>query len=384
MSVSVLDTMAPVIDPTSVPADIVAEAESAAGSIVTYAAPTAADVFGVDPSVDVACAPASGSLFAFSAPGPTTTSVTCTATDDSGNKDSASFNVTVQDTSPPVFPPDFPGTTTPDTEPFVLGPDANSFELFWGPFDVTDSDPNIDVSCNVGKLVPGLTPPPYTFVYDFPVGDTTVTCTATDSNGASVSASFTVTIVDETPPVITLNGPETVTLDTNSGPYVDPGATATDNADGVIDVDIDSSAVDTTTAGTYTVLLSATDSSGNTTQLTRTVIVEFVYGMTGIIPAKTNVKIGSSNPLEWAWLGADGMPADSSGDIQYLTIRNCETGDIILAPAGDPGASGFRYKVDNWWQFNWETFGEPGKSYCAAVRSGLTDQIQYSPPITLR
>jgi len=383
MSVSVTDTMAPVIDPTSVPADIVVEADGVDGSIVMYAMPTATDVFGVDADVDVACLPASGSLFAFSAPGPTTTTVNCTATDDSGNEDSASFNVTVQDTSPPVFPPDFPGTTTPDAEPFVLAPDANSFQLFWGPFDVTDSDPNIDVSCNVGELVPGPTPP-YTFVYDFPVGDTTVVCTATDSNGASVSASFTVTIVDETPPVITLNGPETLTLETGSGPYVDPGATATDNADGVVSVSIDSSDVDTTTAGTYTVLLSATDSSGNTTQLTRTVIVEFVYGMTGIIPAKTNVKIGSSNPLEWAWLGADGMPVDSSGDIQHLTIRNCETGEIILAPAGDPGASGFRYKSDHYWQFNWETFGEQGKSYCAAVRSGLTNQVQYSPPITLR
>jgi HYR domain len=55
---------------------------------VTFENPTATDI--VDASVPVSCDPSSGSTF----PAGTTT-VTCTATDDSGNSTSASFTVTV-------------------------------------------------------------------------------------------------------------------------------------------------------------------------------------------------------------------------------------------------------------------------------------------------
>ena len=166
-----------------------------------------------------------------------------------------------------------------------------------------------------------------------------------------------------------------------------PGASAEDNADGDIsaDIQIDSSAVDTTTAGTYSVLISVGDSSGNKAELTRTVIVEFRYaGWTGIIPTKTTVKVGSSNPLLWAWLDEYDNPVDSSGDVQLLTIRNCSTNAIILQMAGDPGSSGFRYKSDDYSQFNWDSEGTRGEKYCAVVESTLTGQAQGSPPIRLR
>jgi hypothetical protein len=52
--------------------------------------------------------------------------------------------------------------------------------------------------------------------------------------------------------------------------------------------------------------------------------------------------------------------------------------------AGDPGASGFRYKPDNYWQFNWDSAGIKGEKYCAVVESMLTGQTQSSPPIRLR
>src|SRR5436305_1878119 len=42
----------------------------------------------------------------------------------------------------------------------------------------------------------------------FPIGTTTVTCTATDSAGiAAVPTSFTVTVQDTTPPSVTVNFP---------------------------------------------------------------------------------------------------------------------------------------------------------------------------------
>jgi rhamnogalacturonan endolyase len=77
----------------SLPADITAEAASAAGAIVSYAA-TAADLSGAAIPVSYSIAP--GSLFAIG-----TTPVTVTATDIYGQTVTGSFNVTVRDTTAP-------------------------------------------------------------------------------------------------------------------------------------------------------------------------------------------------------------------------------------------------------------------------------------------
>jgi len=79
------DTTMPVI---TVPAGMSVPASSASGATVTYGA-TATD--NVDGALTPTCAPASGSTFAAG----TTTTVTCTARDSSGNLGSASFTVTV-------------------------------------------------------------------------------------------------------------------------------------------------------------------------------------------------------------------------------------------------------------------------------------------------
>ena len=78
------DTTPPVL---VVPANIAVDATSPSGTVVTYAV-TANDA--VDPSPVVSCAPASGSTFPVG-----TNTVTCTATDFSGNSTTASFSVTV-------------------------------------------------------------------------------------------------------------------------------------------------------------------------------------------------------------------------------------------------------------------------------------------------
>jgi len=81
-------TVADTIPPTlNVPADMTSVATSASGATVSYAA-TAMDL--VDGAIDPVCTPASGSLLP-----PGTTTVTCDATDHSGNQGSASFQVSV-------------------------------------------------------------------------------------------------------------------------------------------------------------------------------------------------------------------------------------------------------------------------------------------------
>ena len=396
LAISVLDTEAPIIDPLTLPTDIVTEADSPAGSVVTYTMPEATDVFGVDPDVDVACSPASGSLFPFQAPDGPVTTVSCIATDASGNESDplgpppmppTTFTVTLEDTAAPVIDPDIGYDPTPP--PITLGDDQSSFTLNWD-LAVNDADESPTVTCIPGGTgTPiGGTPPQYVFQHTFYPGLTPVSCTATDSNGQTTPTPllFSIEIIDATPPVITLNGEATVTLEQGSGPYVDEGATAVDNNDPNVPVTFsdNSSTVDTDTAGTYEVIIRATDPYGNYSTKTRTVIVEFAYGLTGIIATKTNAKVGSSNPLYWAWLDRDGNPVDSSGESQTLTIVECGTSNVLISDVGDPGSSDFRFKADNWWQYNWDSMGDKNVTYCVSVESGRTHQMQYSPEINLR
>jgi hypothetical protein len=61
---------------------------------------------------------------------------------------------------------------------------------------------------------------------------------------------------------------------TEGGVFIDSGATATDNIDGDLTAKIIvTGAVDTSTAGVYTLTYSATDAAGNTGSTSRTVTV---------------------------------------------------------------------------------------------------------------
>jgi probable HAF family extracellular repeat protein len=76
---------------------------------------------------------------------------------------------------------------------------------------------------------------------------------------------------DTTPPVITLYGlnPVSITIGTR---YIDAGATAVDTVDPFVLL-VTTGSVDTSVVGTYTITYTATDMSGNTAILTRTVYV---------------------------------------------------------------------------------------------------------------
>jgi hypothetical protein len=103
------------------------------------------------------------------------------------------------------------------------------------------------------------------------VGSYKLTFTATDSSGNSSSATRMVNVVDTIPPVISLTGDTEVTVELGEV-YVDAGATAIDNADGDISVIVDGE-VNTSTIGSYQLTYTATDSSGNSSSVTRAVTI---------------------------------------------------------------------------------------------------------------
>src|SRR5205823_2797469 len=93
-TVTVNDTEKPVI--AACPANISQSTDAGAcNALVSFSTPTATDNC---PGVGVACSPASGSTFSKG-----TTTVTCTATDTSGNTNACAFTVTINDTENPVI-----------------------------------------------------------------------------------------------------------------------------------------------------------------------------------------------------------------------------------------------------------------------------------------
>jgi len=124
-NVTVVDTTPPAVH---VPADITAEATSAAGATVNFTV-TATDL--VDGSTSVTCTPPSGSLFSLG-----THVVSCSSTDSHGNTGHGTFNVKVVDTTPPTV-------TSITVSPSILWPDNHKMTAVTVSVSATDLvDPN--------------------------------------------------------------------------------------------------------------------------------------------------------------------------------------------------------------------------------------------------
>ena len=180
-TVSVVDTTLPVIAPHG---DESAEATGAAGATVGYDLPGTTDI--VDPAGFATCAPLSDSVFAVG-----DTTVTCTATDAAGNDAiPTAFTVSVVDTTLPVIAPHG------DESAEATGP-AGATVSYDLPGTTDIVDPAGFATC--APLSDSV----------FAVGDTTVTCTATDVAGNdAIPTTFTVSVVDTTLPVIAPHGDE--------------------------------------------------------------------------------------------------------------------------------------------------------------------------------
>lgn len=96
-------------------------------------------------------------------------------------------------------------------------------------------------------------------------------------------------------PVISLIGSSSISIERGTT-YSDAGATASDNIDGDITSSITSSGlVDTSTPGTYTITYSVSDAAGNSTSLSRTIIVNESAAITAL--AATGV-LSEQTPAE--------------------------------------------------------------------------------------
>lgn len=151
----------------TVPGTITPEATSPAGAKVTYTVSATDDI---DPSPSISCTHPSGSTFPLGL-----TLITCTATDTAQYSMSASFTIKVVDTTAPVLTVS-PGRTVNATSP------AGALVLFSASAtDIADPTPSL-----VCKPASGST---------FPIGATTVNCTATDDSGNATSKTLQVVVL---------------------------------------------------------------------------------------------------------------------------------------------------------------------------------------------
>jgi hypothetical protein len=216
--------------------DIIAEATGASGAVVTFTL-WAMDL--VDTSLVIVCNPSSGSTFALG-----TTTVTCTATDWSGNSAQRSFFVEIRDTESPVFiiPEEILREAT--------GPSGAVVSYAVKAADIVDVSPRIDCSPLSGST--------------FPLGETTVTCIAMDEVGNEASVTFTITVRDETKPTLQLPPGNVIEQATESwGAIVTFEVTAEDAVDPSPAVKCLPASGSRFAVGETAVTCTARDSSGN-------------------------------------------------------------------------------------------------------------------------
>jgi hypothetical protein len=246
-SVTVNDTEAPVV---TCPANItVNNTPGACSAVVNYEGQSALD--NCDGELTPTCEPESGSSFPVGM-----TVVTCSATDAAGNTGSCMFTVTVNDAQLPTIscPADLMVGTDEGECSAVVNYDPPVFD---------DNCPDVTVACD---------PPAGS---TFPVGTTTVTCTATDAADNTADCTFDVTVADTEPPMIACPADIAVAAPTDAFfvmvEYDDP--TVSDNCPGAMFA-CEPPSGSNFLLGTTTVTCTATDEAGHTASCTFTVFVE--------------------------------------------------------------------------------------------------------------
>jgi hypothetical protein len=275
------------------------------GAVVNYTV-TATDPDDPPAALTISCAPPSGGTFPVG-----TTTVHCTASDPAGNSSNGSFTVTVN-------PPPPPDTTAPTLNlPADITVTAPSGSGAVVTYTVTATDPD-DAP---GSLTIQCTPSSGS---TFPIGTTTVNCTARDPAGNTSGGSFHVTVnpppPDLTPPTLTLPANITVNATTPSGATVTYTVTATDpdNPPAQLTITCSPTSGSTFPIGTTTVNCTARDPFGNATSGSFSVTVNQPPASTGLVGDQTLEP--SPDTIPGGTAEAFPYTASSSGPITRLHV----------------------------------------------------------------
>jgi predicted extracellular nuclease len=225
----------------------------------------------------------------------------------------------------------------------------------------------------------------------FSLGLTTVNCSATNSRHKTAEGSFSVTVVDTTAPVVTLNGVTngaTYTL----GAVPAASCSTTDSASGVA-IQATLSIVGGTVnhVGHFTATCSgAKDVAGNlAAPVSASYDVHYVFSgfLTQLSPDGPDGKtfrVGSTIPVKWQLQDAQGnfiVTPSSIGTLQVAPDPSCIAGQEGLAVDANFTGNGLKTNDDRF-QFNWKTTGL--SAGCYAFLLPLDDGTINSAVVKLR
>ncbi len=234
--------------------------------------------------------------------------ITVTVTDDDGGQGSDQVYVRVEapvpaDTTPPVISLNGANPLFVECgEPF-FDPGATASDGFDG--DLSNA---ISSSGQVDARAPG------TYAIAYAVSDFT---------GNASTATRTVIVQDTTPPVIALAGASEMALECHIDAYQEPGVSAEDACDGVIEISVNSQ-VDASALGTYVLTYTATDAAGNTATATRSVNV--------VDTTPPTIALNGNNPLVLE------CHIDAYQEADAIAIDACD-GAVQVAITGQVDAS---------------------------------------------
>ncbi len=305
-TITITDTTAPVL---TVPADVQVACDASTDASLTGQA-TATDNCDPAPTVTSSDVASAGSC-----PQNSVVTRTWTATDACGNAFSADQIITLADNTAPTLTVPAAATVEcdADSSPTATGV-ATATDTCDGAPSVTSSDITAAGACPQASQI-------------------TRTWSATDACANGSAADQSVSVVDTTAPVITLNGAAAIVLAGCVGEaYIEQGASATDNCDvAAIAVSVGGDVVNTAVLGTYVVAYSAQDACANAaTVVTRTVDV-----LDTTAPAFTSLPADLTVECE----GGLGVPATNANIVAFLnTAAASDACDPIVGVTNDAPA----------------------------------------------
>jgi len=255
--------------------------------------------------------------------------ITYKAVDSSGNSAEANRTVNVVDTTKPTI-------TLNGNASLTLTKGSVYNELGAIAMDNLDGELNVTIDGSVNTSANG------TYILTYSAVDKSGN-EANVTRSVSVYTPYTPPPADTTPPVITLNGASSMTIE-KGGVYTELGATTNEGAIST------SGSVDTSTIGVYTITYSATDNAGNSANKARTINVV----APNIAPEATAQSLSvnedsSDNTITLA--GTDG----NSDSLTFTVVTNPSHGtlsgtapDMTYKPAKDyNGSDSFTFKAND-------------------------------------
>jgi len=199
----------------------------------------------------------------------------------------------------------------------------NSDIGFWDTSNITNMDRMFENASSFNQNISGwcvsnINSEPTNFLFNSALTEDNKPVWGTCPNGS----------VDTTPPVISLLGSSTINL-TVGNTFTDPGVTATDDVDGDLTSSITvSGSVDTFNTGTYTLTYLVADSSGNQTDVSRTVIISAAA-------TTYSISVTASSNADYTLSGTDANGSVSGDDVS-ITINSGDTLSFTVDAASHP------------------------------------------------